>query len=409
MTDELKDTEIPVEAPLHGVLAEYPSPSALIAAARKIRDAGYTRWDTFTPFPVHGIEKAMGIRMTVLPWIVLGAGLTGCATGVALQWWTNAVNYPWIVSGKPFFSLPANVPVIFELSVLFAATAALVGMLVLNGLPHPSHPLDLKSRFGRSTVDRFFLYVQADDPKFDDDETQSLLTSTETSGVELVVDARSTPDKLPTGWIYAVIILVVAALVPFGLIARARETRTANPRIHAIGDMDWQPKFKAQRANLMFPDGRAMRKPPAGTVAQGELRDDEHFYRGKIGGVFARTFPEQIQVAPEVMQRGQERFGIYCAPCHGFSGAGDGMVTKRAQERGQPWVPPTNLHQENIRLQPVGQLFDSITNGVRNMPPYGHQIESGDRWAIILYMRALQRSRRTGVVDVPETERTLLK
>src|SRR5688572_14857096 len=133
--------------PLHGLLAEYETPWQLIDASNKVREARYQRWDTYTPFPVHGIDKAMGIRMTILPWIVLVAGLTGLASAIALQWWTNAFDYPWIVSGKPMWSIPANVPIMFEMTVLFSGITTLVGMLALNGMPHPSHPLDLKERF----------------------------------------------------------------------------------------------------------------------------------------------------------------------------------------------------------------------------------------------------------------------
>ena len=150
-----------------GILAEYDTAERLVRAAREVRDLGYRRFDTFTPYPVHGIDSAMGIRPTRLPWLVAAAGLVGCVTAVLLQWWTNAFDYPWIVSGKPFWSVPATIPITFELTVLFAAITAMVGMLVLNGLPHPSHPLDLKQRFSRVTDDRFFLFIEAVDRRFD--------------------------------------------------------------------------------------------------------------------------------------------------------------------------------------------------------------------------------------------------
>src|SRR5690349_2394253 len=177
--DETPETRGP--AALHGLLAEYDSPAAILSASKKIRDAGFSRWDTFTPFPVHGIDKAMGIRMTILPWIVLGAGLTGLASAILLQWWTNAYDYPWLVSGKPIWSIPANVPIMFELTVLFSGLTALIGMLVLNNLPFPSHPLDFVKRFARSTDDRFFLLIEAADPKFDEDKTKKLLDETHPS------------------------------------------------------------------------------------------------------------------------------------------------------------------------------------------------------------------------------------
>ena len=203
--------ETPGPAALHGLLAEYDSPGAILSASKKIRDAGFRRWDTFTPFPVHGIEKAMGIKMTVLPWIVLGAGLTGLATAIALQWWTNAYDYKWLISGKPFFSIPANVPIMFELTVLFSAITTLVGMLMLNGLPHPSHPLDLVKRFARVTDDKFFLLIQAADAKFDEQDTRKLIDSTHPVAVENVLEDRVTPSEMPAGLVYGLIVVTCAA------------------------------------------------------------------------------------------------------------------------------------------------------------------------------------------------------
>jgi mono/diheme cytochrome c family protein len=403
---EDRDTPEPSEAPLHGLLAEYDTPGALLKAARAVRDAGFTRWDTYTPFPVHGIDNAMGIKMTILPWFVLGAGLTGFTTGIAMQWWMNTYDYPWIVSGKPFFSIPANIPVIFELTVLFSAITALVGMLVLNNLPHPSHPLDLKHRFARVTDDKFFLLIEANDPKFDEDETRALLEGTTPAVLDEVLEDRVTSDHLPKGVLYALVVLAVAAVVPFALFAKSRETRSREPRIHAIPDMDWQQKYKAQRANSFFADERADRLPVTGTVAVGHLNEDDHFYRGKVGPAFAATFPAQVKIDDATMERGRERFGVYCAPCHGMTGNGDGMINARAEYLAQgTWVPPTNLNQDYLREQPVGQLFNSITNGVRNMPPYDSQIAPGDRWAIILYLRALQRRSAASINDVPPAER----
>lgn len=397
------------EAQLFGLLAEYTTPGALIAASKQVRDAGYTRWDTFTPFPVHGIDGAMGIRMTRLPWVVLGAALTGMSLGVWLQWWTNAVDYPWIVSGKPFWSLPANIPIIFELTVLFAGITAMVGMLIMNGLPHPSHPLDLKTRFARATDDKFFLLIEARDPKFDEVDTRSLIQKTHPDALEDVPTDNASPTQLPTGLIYGLIIVSVVALVPFALFAKARTTKSSSTRIHAIGDMDWQPKFKAQRGNALFDDGRAMREPIPGTVAQGHLREDDQLYRGKVGDAWARTFPKTVTPSSQMMERGEQRFGIYCAPCHGQLGDGKGMVHARASKLGQGWVPPTDLHQAYIREQPVGELFNTITHGIRSMPAYAPQIPAEDRWAIILYLRGLQKSRAASLGELTAEQRQNLK
>jgi mono/diheme cytochrome c family protein len=149
----------------------------------------------------------------------------------------------------------------------------------------------------------------------------------------------------------------------------------------------------------------------AGTVAVGQLNDDDHFYRGKTEkGAFARTFPAQVKIDEVTMARGKERFGIYCTPCHAENGQGGGMVHVRAASLNEgSWVPPSNLTEQRLVYEPVGQLFNTITNGIRNMPAYGRTIKPADRWAIILYLRALQRSQGTSPMDVPEAERRNLK
>ena len=411
MSDEHKKSAAkPSEAPLHGLLAEYDTPPQLLHAARKIREAGFTRWDTYSPFAVHGIDDAMGIKMTILPWFTLCAGLTGLATAITLQWWTNAFDYPWIISGKPFWSIPANVPIMFELTVLLSAITTLVGMLMLNNLPLPSHPLDQVRRFARVTDDKFFLMILASDPKFDEVETNALLQSTHPVEVEAVKEDHVTEDKMPSGLVYGLIIVAVASVVPFALAAKARYTKSDVTRIHIIQDMDSQPKYKAQRENPFFADNRADRPAIDGTVAVDDARDDDHFYKGKVAGAWARTFPSEIALNEATMDRGRQRFGIYCTPCHGQVGQGDGMVAKRADQLAQgTWVPPSNITQENLRQMPVGELFNSITNGVRNMPGYGPQIKTEDRWAIIMYVRALQRSRSGSLNDLPPDARASLK
>ncbi len=411
MSDEHKQpSATPGPAPVHGLLAEYDTPPQLIHAAKKIRAAGFTKWDTYSPFAVHGIDDAMGIKMTILPWFTLGAGLTGLATAILLQWWTNGYDYPWIISGKPFWSIPANVPIMFELTVLLSAVTTLVGMLMLNNLPEPSHPLDHVRRFARVTDDKFFLMILASDPKFDSLETRALLDSTHPVAIEAVLEDRVTEDKLPTGVVYGLIIVAVASVVPFALAAKARYTKSSSTRIHIIQDMDSQPKYKAQRENSFFADNRAARPAIEGTVAVDDARDDDHFYKGKEGGAWARTFPSEIALTEATMDRGRQRFGIYCTPCHGQIGLGDGMVAKRADSLQQgTWVSPTNMTQEYLRQMPVGQLFNSITNGIRTMPAYGPQIKTEDRWAIIMYVRALQRSRSGSVNDLPPDARASLK
>ncbi len=169
-----------------GLLAEFANPAALYHACERVRDAGYTRWDAHSPFPVHGLERAMGLRRSVLPWIILVMGLTGAALGFALQWWVHASAYPLVISGKPFFAWPAFIPITFELGVLFGALGAVFGMLGLNRLPMHYHPLFNSKIFERVTDDAFFISIESWDPRFDAATTRTLLEGLGATRVELV-------------------------------------------------------------------------------------------------------------------------------------------------------------------------------------------------------------------------------
>jgi mono/diheme cytochrome c family protein len=166
-------------------------------------------------------------------------------------------------------------------------------------------------------------------------------------------------------------------------------------------DMHDQPKYIPLRGSAFFDDARSARPVVEGTVARGQLHDDELIYTGKIRGEDATLFPARVDAT--VMARGQERFNIYCAPCHGRTGQGDGMVVRRGYRR------PPSMHEDRLRNAPVGHFFDVITNGFGAMPDYAAQIRAEDRWAIIAYIRALQLSGHATLDDVPPADRSPLQ
>jgi mono/diheme cytochrome c family protein len=166
-------------------------------------------------------------------------------------------------------------------------------------------------------------------------------------------------------------------------------------------DMHDQPKYIPLRESSFFPDHRSSRPLVAGTVARGQLHDDALLYTGQMNGTDATVFPFAVDAT--VMARGQERFDIYCSPCHGRTGAGDGMIVRRGYRK-----PPT-LHDDRLRTAPVGHFFDVITNGFGAMPDYAAQIGARDRWAIIAYVRALQLSEHAALADVPQDRRQDLR
>jgi hypothetical protein len=164
---------------IYGLLAEYKSPEALIKAAERTYARGYRRIDAFSPFPVEGLAEAIGFHRNRLPLIVLIGGLLGGSGALFMMWFSAVLNYPINVGGKPLFSWPAFVPITFELTILAASFAAVFGMLGLNGLPMPHHPLFYVPDFTRASRSRFFLCIQADDPLFDLDGTRDFLESLE--------------------------------------------------------------------------------------------------------------------------------------------------------------------------------------------------------------------------------------
>ncbi len=229
---------------------------------------------------------------------------------------------------------------------------------------------------------------------------------------------------MPRPLLYAFAVLFALSLVPLAFIARARSNHSDKPRIHIIPDMDNQARFEAQAGNAAFADGRGMRPPVEGAVPFQGAQLDDALNRGThtvlmppspalydelgVEGLFehsvevlpVHSFP--MPVTAELLERGHERFDVFCAPCHGQSGYGDGMIDKRAAELQEgTWTIPSNLHDQPLREKPVGYLYGVVTNGARSMPAYGPQIPVEDRWAIVAYVKALQRSQDGDIEDVP--------
>ena len=436
-------------------MAEYSNEHKLLEAARKVRDSGYTDTDAFTPFPVHGIDEALGIKPTKLPFIVLCCGLTGLCLALLMQWWMNGVDYMYIISGKPMGITPASIPVAFEMTILFSAFSTFLGMIALNQLPRFSNPVFTNPRFDRATDDRFFLYVNAKDKYYNRESVKELLSGTQFDSLDEVIE-DSTPDALPRPIWLTALLVVLAGLIPAMIILNMRNGFSTSPRFHVFFDMDFQPKKKAQQTTTIFADGRTMRPQVDGTVARGQLDEQDSFYLGydpsklsaisntdgvrlvaaqtdpkpqdatKNGGVvptpsaaapavatpavatpapvlnlpWINTLP--IEANEENMKLGETKFQTYCSACHGYAGYGDGLVHKRAEALAQGyWIPPTSMHIDRVTSQPVGQIFHTITKGQGKMPGYAASMNAKERWAVVLYVKALQRSRNASDKDVP--------
>jgi len=172
----------------YGLLAEFETAADILTAAAKVRDAGYRRWDVYTPYPVHGMDEAMGLKKSQVGWFTFLCGASGLTLGYLMIWWMNASDYAIAVGGKPLFSPIYGFPVAYECTILLGAFGSLGGMLLLNRLPRWYHPLFSSERFKRVTHDKFFIAVEASDPKFNDTETRQLLANAGSKHIEEVRD-----------------------------------------------------------------------------------------------------------------------------------------------------------------------------------------------------------------------------
>ena len=303
-----------------------------------------------------------------MPQIVLTFGILGCISGFSLCYFMAVIAYPVNVGGRPLNSWPSWIPITFELTVLFAALSAVIGMIGLNGLPKPYHPVFNVPRFSLASQDRFFLCIESSDPKFDPVETGRFLKSCNRM-------------KFRT-WMSDVKVIIIFTAV--FMLAGCRQ------------DMHMQPRYAPLSPSAFFEDHRSARPMVEGTVARGQLRTNRGFYTGKTGPGDDTTVAEfPFPVTREVLQRGQDRFNIFCSPCHGRAGDGQGMIVQRG------YLAPPSYHTDRLRQAPVGHFVDVITNGYGAMHSYASRVMPDDRWKITAYIRALQLSQDAPLSDVP--------
>lgn len=369
-------------------------------------------------------------------------GITGTCIALTMQIWMNAYEYPYIISGKPYISLPAFIPVAFELTILLASFGTFFGMWGLNGLPRFSNPIFSNPRFDRVTDDTFFLYIGADDERYDRAGVEKLMADAGGQHIAPVIEDDS-PAKIPRFLMIGLATVISLSMIPLLVVAQMRVTTSSQPRFHVFYDMDFSPAKDLQQTSTLFADFRAMRPDVPGTVARGNFNGNLNYTTGidleelakldapraeRLVAAYPQDDAEQavsatadsdvdttpwltenpVELTVGVLERGQQQFKIYCSVCHGFDGRGNGLVTQRAQRiLATTWTPPSNMNDPLLYADkyPDGKLFSTITNGVRKMPGYASQIKARDRWAIVAYVRALQRSQNASIDLVPAAEK----
>lgn len=366
---------------LYAVSALFDTPDSIIHAAEKVSGSGYKKFDVLTPYPVHGMDGAMKLKETKIGWVALVAGMTGTALAFLMIWWMVGIDYKNWFGGKPFFNLPPSIPIVFELTVLIASLMLVAALIaVFNKLPANANPL-MDTDFMKSvTSDKFGVYVESADPKFNHEEVKAMFASLGASAVSDVyypiydegktknplTDLKFMGNLLGVG----VVTAIVSYIVLFYVIT--------------LPPFDWmhrQPKSLPQTESKFFTDGWSMRKPVEGTVARGFI---PYEFKGMPDSLIVPA-ANPLPVTKEVLETGKKKYDTYCSPCHGYYGKSDSRL------RGFFPAPPS-LHTEKVKNWKDGNIYHVITNGQNVMPSYERQVSRDERWAIIHYLRVLQRS-----------------
>ena len=370
---------------IHSVTAIFDTPDDIIMASQETVKAGYTKFDTNTPYPVHGIEKAMNIGTSFLGYFTLFLGLSGAALAFGFIYWVSAIDYPLIIGGKPFFSWPAFVPVTFEVTVLSAAVGT-VGVLIagLFKFPNNSHTLHDTAYMKKVSSDKFGVCIVSIDPLFDESKVKGFLEGIGGKDIETIYEPeRKMINAFDPKFIMTLILIAVIT---------SGATYFALNKLMFMQPFTWmsvQDKLVPQSKNVMFGDGYGMRTPVEGTIARGFV---PYEYAGMSDSA-VKNLSNPLPVSKQVLSKGKEKFDTYCSPCHGYYGKGDSRLN------GQFPNPPT-LHSDKVRNWADGNIYHVIMNGQNVMPSYAKQLSKDERWSIIHYIRVLQRSQNAKDSDV---------
>jgi mono/diheme cytochrome c family protein len=362
-----------------GLVAELTSAEAALAAVRALRAQGYRHLHAYAPHPVPGLSEALALPRSRLPWVVGAAAVAGGVLAYGVQWWTVARDYPLRVSGFAPHTVVTQIPIVFETAVLAGAVTGFVALLLTLGLPRLWQPLFELEGFERAQIDRFFVAVSARDPAFGWQVTAAHLAALGPIRVASVGPSGSAaPPVAP-----ALLLLACAGA------AGACETRgvlvSPDPSLERMVE---QPRLRPDVPTPLFTDGRAARSAPDGTVAwggDGDVPGD----RGEVAPPARWTLAR--------LARGRDRYERFCSPCHGLDGEGQTPVA-----RAMRGVQPPSLHAARQQGLALESIYRVIAHGYGAMGSYADVLTPDDRWSVVGYVRALQRSQRASLAALPE-------
>ena len=373
---------------LYSYTGLFDTPDEIIKAANQVVEDGYRKYDVNTPYPVHGMDKAMKLGASPLGYVAMVLGLSGALLALGLIYFMVVLDYPVIIGGKPFFAFPAFVPILFEVTVLLASVGTAVAMLfILFKFPNNAHPLHDTSYLKATSSDKYGISIQADDEKFDKNFVREYFEKLGAKNITpIYYDAEEVNTKHKVLEPKFIGFLVVVFILTSGI------TYFSLNKLMIIPPFSWmmeQEKVVPQESYSIFKNGRGMQQPVQGTVARGLIPyafKDQPEEAGKF-------LVNPLVPTEENLVLGKKKFEIYCSPCHGNLGAGDSRL------RGHFPNPPS-LHSEKSRNWTDGRLYHVISEGQNVMPGYSAQMSREERWATVLYIRALQRSQNAKEPDL---------
>ena len=369
------------------VLGLYTDAHKIVDAANQIRPRKLGRLEAYTPYPVHGLDRAIGLAPSGLGRLVMLMGVIGAGLALLFEGWVSAVDYPLVTGGKALFSWQAFVPVMFEVTVLFATfTAGLAMLFAFNKLPFFGHPVLHSRAIKGITRDKLALSIEATSEAFDAEAARRALLDNGAESVEIVpVPAWDRPLSL-VGLLRTIAAIVAAcAVAGGGLFAAEKLMPIVPPMIH----MHEQPKLNAFQESAFFADGRGMRPAVAGTVARGHL-PPAFATPEEAGTLLSNSLP----LTQPIAERGHKVFGDHCAICHGLVGDGVPLLSRAYGGK------PGNFLSNEIRARPDGHYFGVLMLGKNAMFSYAADLDQDDRWAVVHYIRILQRAQNAKDEDL---------
>ncbi len=366
--------------PLHSVAATFDDVNKLMNAVHKVNEAGYKQYDVHSPYPIHGLPQAMKLKPSKLGFVTLIFGISGAIFAFLFMYWVNVIDYPLVVGGKPFYQLPAYIPVMFEVTVLSASIFTVVWMLfIMFKFPNLSHPLLDTEFMNKVSVDRYGISIQSKDDLFDLNKVKEFFKEI---GAEEIFEIYYKVDELKDKpkifdkkfiSFLALTFIIVSGITYFVL-----------NHLLFMSPFNWmheQFRVDPQTTTTAFKDNFGMRNPVEGSVARGFM---PYPFKGKPAEA-EKFLINPLIPSKEVLELGKQKYLTFCSPCHGDFGMGDSRL------RGQFPNPPT-LHSDKLRNMRDGGIYHIIVEGQNVMPGYASQITEEERWAIVHYIRVLQRS-----------------